>query len=155
MPTTPRVRRSITHTVPLGTKVVRPPPEMTAYRPSEVTAEPFGREGRTTSSASAGLVSGMRATSAPGSPARAFSRSTIETLLARKLGTTISFPFGVKEGMKGRVCPAGSLVPTRTRATSAFTVGSASAASIRSTSMMEIVLPSSAMRWLSRLAATM
>jgi len=93
VPTTPRVRRSITHTVPLGTKVVRPPPEMTAYRPSEVTAEPFGREGRTTSSASAGLVSGMRATSAPGSPARAFSRSTIETLLARKLGTTISFPF--------------------------------------------------------------
>jgi hypothetical protein len=46
-------------------------------------------------------------------------RSTIETLLLRKLGTMISRPSGRNEGMNGRVGSAASLVPTKTRATSA------------------------------------
>src|SRR5258705_1162677 len=40
-------------------------------------------------SGSLGRVSGMRATSAPGSPARALARSTIDRLFERKFGTTI------------------------------------------------------------------
>src|SRR5438477_191977 len=77
--TTDRVLKSMTQTVPLGTKAVRGPPEITAWRPSEVTAEPFGRAARTTPSASAGRTSGMRRISAVRSPPSARRRSMTET----------------------------------------------------------------------------
>ena len=64
----------------------------------------------------------------------------MDTLFDRKLGTMTNFPSGVNDGMNGRVWTFASLVPTSTRATSAF--GDAAAA--RSTSMNEIVLPSKA-----------
>src|SRR5207302_4931942 len=120
--TTARFDRSTTHTVPLGGAPGgrRGPPETTAYRPSEVTAVPLGRPGRTVPSRSGGRGTGMRATSAPGSCARARRRSTIDTLFPEKLATMICRPSGVQARVKGRVWPPGSSVPTRTRATSAL-----------------------------------
>src|SRR6266853_1107100 len=134
--TTARAWRSITHTVPLGgtSGARRGPPETTAKRPSEVTAVPLGRPGSTLPSDSAGRMTGMRATSARGSWARARPRSTIDTLFVRKFATMICRPSGVQETVNGRVWPLGSSVPTRTRAASA----PGAPARARSTSMMEI-----------------
>src|SRR5262249_18390490 len=148
-----RLWRSITHTVPLGGALGarRGPPETAAYRPSEVTAVPFGLPGRTMPSGSASRVTGMRATSACGSCATARRTSTIDTLFVRKLATTISRPSGVQATVNGRDWPPGSSVPTRTRASSA----PRAPARARSTSMIEMVLPSKSTFALSRAVTAM
>ena len=66
-------------------------------------AEPFGRAGRPSA-----LSSGIRATSAPGSPSRARARSTMDTLSARMLGTITSSSIGShgryqRVGLLGRI----------------------------------------------------
>src|SRR5215468_4189414 len=89
---------------------VSSPPVTVAYRPSAVTATTFGRAG-----APSGRLSGIRATSAPGLPASARSRSTIDTLLVAVLGTMISFPSGVQATQNGRAGSLARSVPTSTR----------------------------------------